>query len=64
VIRDRGGTGPGVDSGKILRFSFGPNPESKICEKPDPESLFNFGSSRSLCGYFLSKNMSNLRLDR
>jgi len=33
------------------------NPESKIREKPDPESLFNFGSSRRVCGHFLSKNM-------
>jgi len=44
----------GVDSASILRFSFGPgsDPESKICEKtdPDPEPLFQFGSSRSLCG--------------
>jgi len=34
-------------------------PESKICEKldPKPESLFNFWSSRSLLGQFLSKNM-------
>ena len=30
---------------------------------PDPESLFNFGSSRSLCGHFLSKNMGKLKLD-
>jgi len=39
-----------------------PDPESKICEKPDPdpESLFNFGSSRSLRCHFLSKNMSKL----
>jgi len=28
------------------------------------ESLFNFGSSRSLCGPFLSTNMGKLRLDR
>ena len=53
----------GVDSGRSLRFSFGPDPESKICEKLDPESLFNFGSSRSLCGHFLSENMGKLRLD-
>jgi len=41
-------------------------PESKICEKLDlgPEALFNFGSGRSLCGHFLSKNMGKLRLDR
>jgi len=38
--------------------------ESKICEKPDPESLFNFGSSRSLRGHFSSKNMGKFRLDR
>jgi len=43
-----------------------PHPESKICEKPDsePESLFHFGSSTSLCGHFLGKNMCKLRLDR
>ena len=47
-------------------FLSDPDPESKICEKPDPdpESLFNFGSSRSLCDHFLSKNMGKLRLDR
>ena len=50
--------------GRILRLSFGPGPESKIWEKPDPdpESLFNFGSSRGLCD-FLSKYMGKLRLD-
>ena len=34
-------------------------PKSKICEKtdPDPESLFNFSNSKSLCDHFLSKNM-------
>ena len=37
------------------KFRF--TPESKICEKTDvePESLFNFGSCRNLCGHFLSK---------
>jgi len=40
-----------------------PDPESKICEKPVPESRFNFGSSRSLCGHFISKSMVKLRLD-
>jgi len=36
-------------------FLFDPNPESKFCEKPDPdlESLFHFGSSKSLRGIFL-----------
>jgi len=40
--------------------------ELKICEKQnlDPESRFNFGSGRSLCGHFWSKNMGELRLDR
>ena len=34
-----------------------PDPESKIFEKPnpDPESLFHFGSSRNMCGHFLSR---------
>jgi len=43
-----------------------PDAESKICEKTDrdPESFFNFGSSRSLRGYFLNKNMGKYRLDR
>jgi len=45
-------------------FLWDPDPESKICEKTDPASLFNFGSSRSLCGHFSSKNMGKLRLDR
>jgi len=61
----KGGPDPvtGVASGKILRFCSDPDTESKIWEKPDPESLFNFSSNRSLCGYFLSKNMRKLRLD-
>ena len=33
-------------------------------EKPDLESLFNFGSSRSLRCHFLSKNIGKFRLDR
>ena len=43
-----------------------PDSQSKICEKPDPdpESIFHFGSSRSLCGHFLSKSMGKFRLDR
>jgi len=41
----------GVDSGKILRFSFESEPGSM--------SLFNFGSSGSLCGHFLSKTWEN-----
>jgi len=53
----------GVDSGRILRFFSDPDPdpESKICDKPDsdPESLFHIGSSRSLCGHFLAKTWVN-----
>jgi len=47
-------------------FLSDPEPDPKICEKPvpDPESLFHFGSSRSLCGHFLGKNMGKLRLGR
>jgi len=43
-----------------------PDPEFKICEKPDPEpeSLFTFGSRRSLRGHFLSENIDKFRLDR
>jgi len=43
----------GVDSGRILRFSFGPGFEVKNLGKTRPGfgSLFNFGSSRSLCGH-------------
>ena len=43
------------------------DPGSKICENPDrpvPESLFRFGSSRSLRSDFLSKNMGKFRLDQ
>ena len=47
----------GVNSGRIVRFSLGPEPESKFCEKlaPDMESRFNFGSSRRLRGHLLCK---------
>jgi len=67
----RGGTGSGVPESTSAGFCvFLSDPdtdlESKICEKtdPDPESLFHFGSSRSLCGHFLSKNMGKFRLDQ
>ena len=40
-----------------------PDQESMFCEKPDQKSLFNFGSSRSLCVHFFSKNMGKFRLD-
>jgi len=56
----RGGHGSGVPESAPAGFcAFLSDPESKICEKTDsdPESLFNFGSSRSLCGHFLSVNM-------
>ena len=47
-------------------FLSDPEPESKIWEKPDPnpDSLFNFGSSKSLSGHFLGKNMGKSRFDQ
>ena len=64
----RGGTGSGVPESTPAGFCVflsdpDPGPESKIWEKTDPESLFNFGSSRSRCDHFLSKNVGKLRLD-
>ena len=53
----RGGTGSGVDSGRILRFSFGPR--VKILWKPELQSLFNFVRSMDLCGHFLTKTWVN-----
>jgi len=46
-------------------FLSDPDPQSKICEKQDldPGSIFNFGSSRNLCGHFLGKIICELRLD-
>ena len=41
----RGGHESGVASGRIVRFS-DLNPDWKICEKTEPESLINVGSSR------------------
>ena len=70
-IRQTAEVGPDPECQSRLRqdsafFFWAPDQESKIWEKPypDPESLFNYGSSRSLCGHFLSKNMGKLRLDR
>jgi len=42
-------------------FLSDPDAESKIRKKTDsdPESLFNFDGSKSLCGHLLSKNMGN-----
>jgi len=57
-------SGTGSESTLAGFYVFLLDPESKICEKPDPESLFNFGSSRSLRRHLLSKNMVKLRLDR
>ena len=39
-----------VESGRIMRVFSNPDPDSKICGKPglNPESLFIFGSSRSI----------------
>jgi len=54
----------GVDSGRILRFSFGPGtgPGVENLGKTGPGSgvIFRFLSSRCLCGRFLSKDMGNL----
>ena len=70
-LHSRGWTGSGLSESTpagfcVLYSDPEPDPESKIWEKPvqDPKSLFNFCSSRSLCGRFLSKNMGKLRLDR
>jgi len=41
------------------KFRLTPDSESKICEKPYPESLFDFGRSRSLCRHFLSNSWVN-----
>jgi len=56
----RGGTGSGLpvstpDGFCVFLSDPEPDPDLKICERPDPdpESLFHFGSNRSLCGYFL-----------
>jgi len=67
IQQSRPDVGPDPDYRSRLRpdSAFFSDPESKICEKPDPdpESLFNFGRSRGLCEHFLSKNMGKLRLD-
>jgi len=66
-IQTGGGTGSGVPESTPAGFCvFLSDPEPKIREKPDrdPESLFHFGNSRSLCGSFLSENKGKLRLDR
>ena len=67
IVYGRGGTGSGLPEWTPAGFCvFLSDAESKIFEKPDPdaESLFYFGSSRSLRGHFLGKNMGKLRLDR
>ena len=52
LISYRGGHGCGVPEATPAGSCVFSDPESKICEKSDPdtESLFIFGSSRSLCG--------------
>jgi len=57
VLHSRDGTRSGVPESTPAGFCVflsdpDLDPESKICEKPDPdaESIFHFGSSRSLCG--------------
>jgi len=54
---------PELIPARFCNFLSDADPESKIWEKTDLESLFNFGSSRSLCGHFLNNNMGKLRLD-
>jgi len=64
------GPDPELTPAEFCIFLSDPGPDSdleyKIWEKldPEPESLFTFGSGRSLCGNFLNKNMGKLRLDR
>jgi len=41
-------------------FFWTPIRSKKFVKKPDPESLFHFGSSWSLYGHFLVKNMGKL----
>jgi len=71
LAQTRGGTGSrGPESTQAGFWIFLSDPdldldlESKIWDKPDPEpeSVFNFGSSKGLCGLFLSKNMGKLQL--
>ena len=57
------GPDPDYRSRGFCGFCSDPDPESKICEKPDPESLFNFGIGRSLCGHLSGKNMDELQLE-
>jgi len=58
-LSTRGGHGslvPELTPARFCVFHTDPYPdqESKMFEKsdPEPESLFNFGSNRSLCGHF------------
>jgi len=63
LVQVRGSTGAGLPKSTPAGFCVflsDPDPESKIWEKTNPESLFHFGSSRSLCGHFLSKNVGKL----
>jgi len=69
MVHTTGGHGSGMPEltlAGICVFLLDPEPESKFCEKldADPESLFNFGSNRSLCGHFLRKSVGKFRLDR
>ena len=63
----RGGHGFGVPESTpagLCVFS-DQQPESKFCEKPDPDpkSLFNFGSIAGVCVVISSKNIGKFRLD-
>ena len=70
-MSSRGGHGSGVPEwtqAGLYVFLSDPyqDPESKICEKADldPESLFSFGSCRSLFDHILRKTWVNSRLRR
>jgi len=70
----RGGHGSGVPEptpAGFCVFLSDPDPESKFCEKPDPEPMFTFGSSGSVRGHYEVKTwlyfgwiVGNRSLDR
>jgi len=62
-LHSRGGHRSGVPESTPEGFCvFLSDPDPKICEKPDPESFFNFGGCRSLRDHFWSKNMGKFLL--
>ena len=73
-LDDRGGGGHGPGASKSTPVGFcvfsdrDPEPESKICEKPDPESLFIFRQYQESACLFkchcLSTSVAEFRLRR